>query len=240
VELRSYLAILRRRRLLIVVCVLLAALVSYGSTSRTPTYEASATIYVGRPDLSVDSDEAGRTTDALLSIERSILTFAIMIDSSPTAASALQRTGLGRSTESVLASATALPIPNTQLIEVVVTDSDPGTARALANGLAESFVDDVQAFEPGRQAGEGTIPALPAYVFERAQLPVTPSTPPLIRNILVAALFALVAVAGIAFLLEYLDITVKSASDAERRLGLPVLGVIPRAREQLRPAVAGG
>jgi capsular polysaccharide biosynthesis protein len=233
VELRSYLAILRQRRLLIVVCIALASVVTFLQTSRTPVYDATATIYVGRPDLSVEDSDTGRTTDALLSIERSILTFAIMIDSTPTAASAVQRTGLNRSPESVLQATSALPIANTQLIEVKVTDTDPAVAQGLANGLAESFVDDVQNFEPGRPAGEGTIPSLPAYVFERAQLPVVPRSAPIVRNVLVAATFGFIVAAAITFLLEYLDITVKSAADAERRLGLPVLGVIPRSREPL-------
>jgi capsular polysaccharide biosynthesis protein len=39
---------------------------------------------------------------------------------------------------------------------------------------------------------------------------------------------------GLAFLLEYLDVTVKSPADAERRLELPVLAVVPMQRQ--RPA----
>src|SRR3546814_8110350 len=43
--------------------------------------------------------------------------------------------------------------------------SDPEMAQTLANGLADTFVKDIQEFEPG--VTEGTVPRLPAYVFER-------------------------------------------------------------------------
>jgi receptor protein-tyrosine kinase len=236
-ELRSYISTLRRRWLLIAICVAVAAVAGYGQTSRTPLYTAASTIYVGQQQLNIGTPTGAQTGDALLSIERSIFTFAVMIDSTPTAASTLQRTGLTRSAASVLNATVAFPITSTQLIKVRVTDRDPAVARDLANGMAESFVDDVQNFEPGQPAKEGSFPALPAYVFERAQLPVSPQTEPLIRNVLVAALFGFIAAAALAFLLEYLDITVKNASDAERRLELPVLGVIPRARDQITRVV---
>jgi capsular polysaccharide biosynthesis protein len=234
-ELRSYLTILRRRATLILLCVAVAAVAGYLNTSSTTLYTSQATVYVGVSRLADNSTDAQRTTDALLSIERSILTFAIMIDSRTTAASALQRTGLARSAQSVLDATVAYPIPDTQLIVVKAADPDPAVARDLANAVAESFVADVQKFEPGTPATEGSFPSLPAYLFERAQVPTTPLTPPLLRNLIVAALFGFIAAAALAFLLEYLDITVKGASDAEHRLELPVLAVVPRSRSQLAP-----
>lgn len=235
-ELRNYLRILRRRIWLIAVCVVVAVLGGYLNTSHQAVYTANATIYVGVRQLSVTPGQAQQTTDALASIERSILTFAIMIDSTPTAASALQRTGLPRSTDAVLAATTAAPIPTTQLIRVSVVDSDPAVARDLANAMADSFVADVQAFEPGTPATAGSFPSLPAYLFDPAQLPVTPQTDSALRNEIIAGLFGFLAAAGLVLLLDYLDITVKSIADAERRLELPVLGAIPRSRGQAAPS----
>ena len=53
----------------------------------------------------------------------------------------------------------------------------------------------------------------------------------MLRNVIVASIFGLLVAAILAFLLEYLDITVKTAADAERRLELPVLGIIPYVRQ---------
>lgn len=53
------------------------------------------------------------------------------------------------------------------------------------------------------------------------------------QNILLGGLLGLVLGIGAAFFVEYLDRTVRTASDVEGLLGLPVLGVIPRLRRTL-------
>jgi len=50
-------------------------------------------------------------------------------------------------------------------------------------------------------------------------------------NVLLGALLGLILGIGAAFFLEYLDRTVRTSSDVEALLGIPVLGVIPRLRQ---------
>ena len=172
-ELRRYLAILRRRLVFIVVCVAVALTGSYITTPQDTKYVAISTIYVGSRQLQSQNNNPN-FNDSLQTVERSITTFALMIDSRPTAAAALELTGIPRSEEGVVGATTTYAIPNTQLILVIVSDPDPAIARDLANGMATAFVSKVQQFEPTAQAAEGTVPSLPAYVFERANLPTVP------------------------------------------------------------------
>lgn len=58
-------------------------------------------------------------------------------------------------------------------------------------------------------------------------------------NVILGALLGLILGVGAAFFLEYLDRTVRTSSDVESLLGIPVLGVIPRLR-RLDAAVDGG
>ncbi|MEO8650646.1 MAG: polysaccharide biosynthesis tyrosine autokinase [Acidobacteriota bacterium] len=64
------------------------------------------------------------------------------------------------------------------------------------------------------------------------------------RNILVAFLVSLAAGIGLAFLLDYLDDSVKSSDDIGRHLGLPTLALIPHYfgndKSRLRLAAANG
>jgi capsular exopolysaccharide synthesis family protein len=57
-------------------------------------------------------------------------------------------------------------------------------------------------------------------------------------NVFLGALLGLILGVGAAFFLEYLDRTVRTSSDVESLLGIPVLGVIPRLR-RLEDAVEG-
>jgi capsular polysaccharide biosynthesis protein len=51
------------------------------------------------------------------------------------------------------------------------------------------------------------------------------------RNLIIGALFGLVLSVTVVLLLNYLDVTVRSPEDVERRTGLPVLGSIPQQRQ---------
>jgi len=64
-------------------------------------------------------------------------------------------------------------------------------------------------------------------VIDRADLPINPSSPKKMRNLLLALFLGLFGGVGLAFVLEYLDNTVKSAEEVGRYTGLPTLGVVP-------------
>ena len=64
-------------------------------------------------------------------------------------------------------------------------------------------------------------------ISSKAQTPTSPIGPNRSRNIFVALLMSLAAGIGLAFLLDYLDDSVKSSDDIGRHLGLPTLALIP-------------
>jgi succinoglycan biosynthesis transport protein ExoP len=67
----------------------------------------------------------------------------------------------------------------------------------------------------------------PVRIISRADPPAIPSKPNKSLNYAVSVLAGLVIGVGVAFLIEYLDTSVKTMADAETLLGLPVLTVIP-------------
>ena len=73
-----------------------------------------------------------------------------------------------------------------------------------------------------------------------SRLPKTPIGPQRLRNILVAFLLSLGAGIGLAFLLDFLDDTVKTVDDIDRYLHLPALALIPSSRDRGRLIGIGG
>lgn len=65
-------------------------------------------------------------------------------------------------------------------------------------------------------------------IVDPALVPGNPHTPNLKRSLMASALIGLVLGVALAFLLEYLDDTIKLPEDLERKLGLSILGVIPK------------
>ena len=64
-------------------------------------------------------------------------------------------------------------------------------------------------------------------IAANAVVPTEPTGPARGRNIFVAFLFSLAAGIGLAFLMDYLDDSVKTSEDIGRHLGLPTLALIP-------------
>lgn len=251
-ELRRYLQILRRKLPLLVVSVLVGLLAAYLATPRSARYTATATLYVGSRVINPDPEARELSFDRAAAIDRIVQTYAVMIKTEASAAAAVNKAGLPISAQALVGATVTEPVAETTLLEVSVTNPDPGTAQSLANALATTFVARLAELEPdtanlggstsatttaGGDGGDGTgsssggdgsvVGGVPATVTDPAKLPVVPEPTGLTRNLLLGALFGLVISVGIVALLEYLDITVKSPSEAERRLELPVLGALP-------------
>jgi len=64
-------------------------------------------------------------------------------------------------------------------------------------------------------------------VIDPGSIPAKPFKPKTARNLALAAFLGLTLGTGLAFLLEYLDDSIKSTEDLERYCGLPSVGVLP-------------
>lgn len=88
---------------------------------------------------------------------------------------------------------------------------------AIASGRPENLRIDAKAMKPGAPVG-----------------------PPRNKYILVAFLLSLAAGIGLAFLLDYVDDSIKTSDDVGRHLGLPTLALIPHHAESQRRKLIGG
>lgn len=64
-------------------------------------------------------------------------------------------------------------------------------------------------------------------VIDPAEVPSTPIRPKKTQNMLIAAIVGLLGGMALAFLIEYLDNTIKTTDDVERYMKIPLLGCIP-------------
>lgn len=69
-------------------------------------------------------------------------------------------------------------------------------------------------------------------IVEPAVVPVTPISPNVMSNVLLAVAIGATLAIGAAFLLDFMDDTIKTSDDIERVASLPVLGSVGRIREE--------
>lgn len=103
------------------------------------------------------------------------------------------------------------------------------TTRTLYEGLLQRY----------KEVGvTGGVTANNISIVDAATPPARPSKPNLLLNIALAALLGLGLGVISAAILEALDETIATPEDAERKLGLPVLGVVPLLDKSQTPKTA--
>ncbi|HEY9210542.1 MAG TPA: polysaccharide biosynthesis tyrosine autokinase [Methylotenera sp.] len=110
----------------------------------------------------------------------------------------------------------------TRSIQYNIIKREADTNRQLYDGLLQRLK------EVSVAGGVGTNNI---SVVDKAQVPTTMFKPVLKLNLAIAIILGLVGGIGLALFFEYLDDTFKQASDVERLLGIPVLGLIPESAE---------
>jgi capsular polysaccharide biosynthesis protein len=229
-EMRRYLSIVRGRWVLVLTIVIAALAAGLFVTPRGHTYTAESTLYVGSRSIDTDPTSGQVSGDRVAGLDRLISTFTAMVGTRPVAQDAITKAKVARSPDGVIAESSAQQIAATDLIQISVTDSDPAVSKALADGEAAALVDQIRAFEPRDTKGDtGNV----ISVYENAALPGAPNRSELRRDLALAGLFGLIVAGIMLALLEHLDITVRSADDAERELDLRVLAVVPALGNEL-------
>ncbi|MFD6442532.1 YveK family protein, partial [Peribacillus sp. NPDC060186] len=108
----------------------------------------------------------------------------------------------------------------TQIFYLTVQDSDPTKAVEIANAVSETFLKEIKDI-----MNVDNVSILAKAEVKENPTPVKPS--PLL-NIAIAVVVGLMAGIGLAFLLEYMDNTIRDEKDIETLLDLPLLGSIQK------------
>ena len=107
---------------------------------------------------------------------------------------------------------------NDQSTQYKILDREVETSKQIHQSLLERS-KEIDA-KVGTELGN-------IQVVDYAKLPLKPYSPNIPLNILVAAVAGIILGLGLAFLLEYLDNTIKRIEELSDRFHLPVLGVVP-------------
>jgi capsular exopolysaccharide synthesis family protein len=221
-ELIRYWRVVRRRAWLIVLCPLSAALVAGIVTTQLPTiYEAKVSLLV-RPaqPLAVLPGVSPLTSDQILR------TYARLMTERPLLEKVIKERSLQTDPEKLSRRITVTPVINTLILDVAVQDTEPARAKDTANTLVYDFIAHIKEIQKSESQNPTASSADNLVVESPAILPQEPVSPKPLLNIGIGLLAGLVIGMGLAFLLDYLDQSVRSDDSLRERIGLAPLGHI--------------
>ncbi|WP_113928340.1 Wzz/FepE/Etk N-terminal domain-containing protein [Bacillus sp. P14.5] len=210
-----------KKRIRLIILITLTAIVVSGAVSfflLTPIYQSSTQLLVNQ---SKSDQPAFDVNDIRTNLEL-INTYNVIIKSPAILDKVSENLNIERGT--LNDKITVVSENQSQVLTVSVTDPDPNEAADIANEVASVFQEEI----PNIMNVDNVSVLAQAEVGEN-QSPIKPQP---VLNIAIAMVVGLMAGVGLAFLLEYLDNTIKTEQDVEKILGLPVLGSITTINDE--------
>lgn len=113
-------------------------------------------------------------------------------------------------------------VENTEIINIYVSDKNPKMATITANEIANVFVTEVNNFYKLNNVN----------ILDEATNVKTPYNVNYVKDNIIYVLIGIVVSLGILFIIFYFDTSIKTSEEIEKKLGLTVIGSVPKARKE--------
>ena len=208
--------ILWKKKIAIILTAIVAALVAFVVSSfvLTPEYSSTTRIYVVNRN---QSENAGLTNQDLQAGTYLVKDYKEIILSQDVLEKVISNLKLEQSGKG-LSKKIQVTVPvDTRIVSIVVKDDQPEEASRIANALREVAAEKI--IKVTRVSDVTTL--------EEARPALTPSSPNIRRNTLLAFLAGGAVMVILVLLLELLDDRVKRPEDVEEVMHVALLGIVP-------------
>ena len=219
-SLKEWLDLIKKRAKVILAIIIIFVLVAASVTFFVlkPEYESNTTLMVGKPvhKVAVNPDEQItyqeiQTNRLLVSTYGEIAKSRLVLDQ------VIKNLKLDATSSSLRNKINVSLVKNTEIIQISVTDQDPERAAIIANELAMAFSDQIAKIMNVENI----------KIIDKAIPSHNPVKPNRKLNIAISLILGVMVGVFVAFILEFLDTSIKTPDDVTKYLDLPVIGTIP-------------
>lgn len=217
-DLKELISMFAERKFLIVLIILIFAIAGAVYTLKfvTPTYNSSTSLVLVQ--IGVDNSEMSNsitTTDITLN-SKLVDNYRAIAQSKSIATTVIENLNLNTDLSTIQKSISVTSASDAEIIQITVENEDPELACKIAKEVAKVFIDKVSEIYKVSNI----------YVLDEAEVPTQPSNIHLAKNVVIFAFVGAILVSGYILLINMLDTTVKTDTDIEKVLNVPVLASI--------------
>ena len=208
--------ILWKKKIVIILTAIVAAVIAFGVSSfvLTPEYSSTTRLYVVNRN---QSENAGLTNQDLQAGSYLVKDYKEIILSQDVLEKVISNLKLEQSGKG-LSKKIQVTVPvDTRIVSIAVKDDQPEEASRIANALREVAAEKI--IKVTRVSDVTTL--------EEARPALTPSSPNIRRNTMLAFLAGGAVMVILILLLELLDDRVKRPEDVEEVMQVALLGIVP-------------
>ena len=202
--------------ILIVLILVIGVGNAYTLLTRTPMYKSETSIV-----LVSENKENYNTTELQLN-KNLVGTYTEIIKSRKVLEPVIKSLKLKTSYNQLKNRVTVTSVQNTEIIKVTVADSNPKEAKKIANEIAKVFSTEIQKIYNLNNV----------TVVDKAIKATAPYNVNYIKDNVIYLAIGLVLSCGIVFIKFYFDTTIKTSEEIENKLGLTVLGIVPKVEKE--------
>ena len=198
--------------ILIAIVVIIVIGNVYTIITREPMYRSNTTIV-----LVGESKEGYSQSDSQLN-QNLIGTYSEIIKSRKVLSQVIENLKLKMSVEKLSNNITTTSVEDTEIIQITVANANAKDAKKITDEVAKVFSEEIQDIYNLENVA----------IIDKAELSKNPYNINYVKDNVIYLIVGFVLSFGIVFIMYYFDTSIKSSEVVEEKLGLTVIGVVPK------------
>lgn len=183
----------------------------------TPTYKASALMYVNSSDISLAGSKLSISASDLSAAKSLVDTYIVIMNTRTTLNEVIEKSGVSYTYEQLKEMISASSVNSTEIFSVEVTSADPQEAELLANTIATVLPERISAVVDGCSV----------RIVDNAVIPVHRAAPNYFHNTMLGLLLGAILACGAVTVAFLRDDKIHDGDYLIDTYKLPVLATIP-------------
>ena len=204
----------------IIIAIILA--IGIGNTftilTRTPMYKSSTTMVL----VNENKDSSTYNTTEQQLNKNLVGTYSEIIKSRMILETVISNLKLDYTSSELASNISVEAVDNTEIIKVSVSDANEKEATSIANEIAKVFMKKIQKIYNLNNVS----------IIDKAEDAIAPYNVNYLKDNAIYILTGLVLSCGTIFIFFYFDTTIKSSEEIESKLGLNVIGSVPKVGKE--------
>lgn len=191
----------------------------YTMFTRVPYYKSSTSLVLVSEH---GSDNSTYNTSEQQLNKNLVSTYSEIIKSKMVLNTVISNLGLNYTATELQNNIMVSSVSNTEVIRISVSDADSNLAAQIADETANVFVQEVNKFYKLNNV----------TVLDKAEVAVKPYNVNYVKDNIIYLLVGLIISCGVIFIFFYFDTTIKTSDEIEKKLGLTVIGTVPKVGKE--------
>ncbi len=191
----------------------------YTMFTRVPYYKSSTSLVLVSEH---GSDNSTYNTSEQQLNKNLVSTYSEIIKSKMVLNTVISNLGLNYTATELQNNIMVSSVSNTEVIRISVSDADSNLAAQIADETANVFVQEVNKFYKLNNV----------TVLDKAEVALKPYNVNYVKDNIIYFLVGLIISCGVIFIFFYFDTTIKTSDEIEKKLGLTVIGTVPKVGKE--------